>query len=226
MARNSILGVFAKSPIKPLEKHIQIVVKCTNQLIPFFSACSELNWSEAAKIRRKLSKLEQDADALKRQLRLELPGGLFMPVDRADLLELLTQQDKIANKAKDIAGRILGRKLVIPEELQEQFNTYLARCIEATEKAAEAINELDDLLETGFRGREVELVEKMINQLDEIEDDTDSIQINLRKNLLALESELNPVDVMFLYQIIDWVGDLADLAERVGARLEILLARK
>jgi hypothetical protein len=38
--------------------------------------------------------------------------------------------------------------------------------------------------------------------------------------------DLNPVDVMFLYHIIDWVGDLADLAERVGARLEILLARK
>ena len=226
MARNSILGVFAKSPIKPLEKHIRLVVKCSNQLIPFFSACSEQDWTKAAKVRRKLSKLEQDADALKRQLRLELPGGLFMPVDRADLLELLTQQDKIANKAKDIAGRILGRKLEIPESLQVQFNAYLARCIEATEKAAEAINELDDLLETGFRGREVELVEKMINQLDAIEDDTDTMQINLRKDLLALESELNPVDVMFLYQIIDWVGDLADLAERVGARLEILLARK
>ena len=226
MARNSILGVFAKSPIKPLEKHIKLVVKCSNQLIPFFKACSEQNWSEAAKVRRKLSKLEQDADSLKRQLRLELPGGLFMPVDRADLLELLSQQDKIANKAKDIAGRILGRKLEIPESLQEQFNAYLTRCIEATEKAAEAINELDDLLETGFRGREVQLVEKMINQLDEIEDETDTLQIALRKDLLALESELNPVDVMFLYQIIDWVGDLADLAERVGARLEILLARK
>ena len=226
MARNSIIGIFAKSPIKPLEKHIRLVVKCSNQLIPFFSACNDQNWSEAAKVRRKLSKLEQDADALKRQLRLELPGGLFMPVDRADLLELLSQQDKIANKAKDIAGRILGRKLEFPESLQEQFNAYLARCIEATEKAAEAINELDDLLETGFRGREVNLVEKMINQLDAIEDDTDSMQIVLRRDLLALESELNPVDVMFLYQIIDWVGDLADLAERVGARLEILLARK
>jgi len=226
MARNSILGVFAKSPIKPLEKHIQLVVKCSNQLIPFFAACTEQNWSEAAKIRRKLSKYEQDADVLKRQLRLELPGGLFMPVDRADLLELLTQQDKIANKAKDIAGRILGRKLVIPASIQVQFQAYLVRCIDATEKAAEAINELDDLLEIGFRGREVDLVEKMINQLDAIEDDTDTMQIALRKELLALESELNPVDVMFLYQIIDWVGDLADLAERVGARLEILLARK
>jgi hypothetical protein len=226
MARNTILGVFAKSPIKPLEKHIQIVVKCSKQLVPFFEACADQNWSDAAKIRRKLSKLEQDADSLKRQLRLELPSGLFMPVDRADLLELLTQQDKIANKAKDIAGRVLGRKLEIPQSLQAEFSIYLQRCIEATEKAAEAINELDDLLETGFRGREVGFVEKMISQLDAIEDDTDSLQISLRKNLLAIEKDLNPVDVMFLYQIIDWVGDLADLAERVGARLEILLARK
>ncbi|NQY49828.1 MAG: TIGR00153 family protein [Colwellia sp.] len=226
MARNTILGVFAKSPIKPLEKHIRIVVKCSKQLIPFFDACVAKDWSEAAKVRRKLSKLEQDADALKRQLRLELPGGLFMPVDRADLLELLTQQDKIANKAKDIAGRVLGRKLEVPESLQAEFSVYLERCLDATEKAAEAINELDDLLETGFRGREVVLVEKMINQLDAIEDDTDGLQITLRKNLLAIEKDLNPVDVMFLYQIIDWVGDLADLAERVGARLEILLARK
>ncbi len=225
MARNTILGVFAKSPIKPLEKHIQIVVKCSKQLVPFFEACTENNWSDAAKIRRKLSKLEQDADSLKRQLRLELPSGLFMPVNRADLLELLTQQDKIANKAKDIAGRVLGRKLEIPASLKTEFSAYLQRCIEATEKAAEAINELDDLLETGFRGREVGFVEKMISQLDAIEDDTDSLQISLRKNLLAIEKDLNPVDVMFLYQIIDWVGDLADLAERVGARLEILLAR-
>jgi len=226
MAKNSILGLFAKSPIKPLEKHIRLVTKCCNQLIPFFSACMAEDWKTAATVRKKISKLEQEADVLKRQLRLELPGGLFMPVDRADLLELFTQQDKIANRAKDIAGRILGRELQIPAPLQDQFITYVTRCIDATEKAADAINELDDLLETGFRGREVALVEKMINQLDEIEDDTDSMQVKLRKDLLVLEKELNPVDVMFLYQIIDWVGDLADLAERVGARLEILLARK
>ena len=226
MARNSILGVFAKSPIKPLEKHIRLVTKCCNQLTPFFAACADQDWSTAGKLRSKISKYERDADALKRQIRLELPGGLFMPVDRADLLELLTQQDKIANKAKDIAGRILGRKLVIPETLQASFVTYVARNIDAAEKAADAINELDDLLETGFRGREVELVEKMINQLDEIEDDTDGMQIKLRSDLLAIENDLNPVDVMFLYQIIEWIGDLADLAERVGARLEILLARK
>jgi predicted phosphate transport protein (TIGR00153 family) len=65
----------------------------------------------------------------------------------------------------------------------------------------------------------------MINQLDAIEDDTDTMQIALRSDLLKIENDLNPVDVMFLYQIIEWVGDLADLSERVGARLEIMLAR-
>ncbi len=225
MAGNSILGVFAKSPIKPLEQHMRLVTKCCNQLTPFFIACFENNWDEATKIRASISKAEQEADALKRKLRLELPGGLFMPVNRADLLELLRQQDKIANRTKDIAGRILGRKLVIPSSLQENFTAYVDRNIDAAVKAADAINELDDLLETGFRGREVQLVEKMINQLDIIEDDTDSMQIVLRRDLLAIEKDLNPVDVMFIYQIIEWVGDLADLAERVGARLEILLAR-
>ncbi len=225
MAGNSILGVFAKSPIKPLEQHMRLVSKCSAQLTSFFTACFENNWDEATTIRAAISKAEQEADALKRKLRLELPDGLFMPVNRADVLELLTQQDKIANRTKDIAGRVLGRQLAIPTSLQENFITYVNRNIDATVKAADAINELDDLLETGFRSKVKDLIEKMINQLDSIEDDTDSMQIVLRRDLLAIEKDLNPVDVMFMYQIIEWVGDLADLAERVGARLEIMLAR-
>ena len=126
MPNNSILGVFAKSPIKPLEKHIRMVFSCSAKLPAFFEACANNNWQEATEIRRAISLAEKEADELKRKIRLELPGGLFMPVDRADLLELLTQQDRIANKAKDISGRVLGRKLQIPESMQADFAKYLA----------------------------------------------------------------------------------------------------
>ena len=51
------------------------------------------------------------------------------------------------------------------------------------------------------------------------------MQIKLRHSLHGIEQGLNPVDVVFLYNVIDWVGDLADLAERVGDRLELMLAR-
>lgn len=225
MPVNSILGVFAKSPIKPLQEHIDKVHQCASILIPFFDATAAGNWDEAIVLRKQISATEREADSLKREIRLTLPGGLFMPVERTDLLELLTQQDKIANKAKDISGRIIGRQLVIPQEIQVPFKAYLSRCLDAVILAKQAINELDDLLETGFRGREVDLVAKMIAKLDKIEEDTDYLQIKIRRQLFAIENDMNPIDVMFLYKIIEWVGDLADLAERVGSRLELMLAR-
>ncbi|WP_108652238.1 TIGR00153 family protein [Dongshaea marina] len=225
MPVNTILGLFAKSPIKPLEKHITKVHECCEQLVPFFEAMNARDFERAQQIRDQISQLEKEADTLKRDIRLRLPRGLFMPVERTDMLELLTQQDKIANKSKDIAGRTIGRQLEIPVEIQEDFMAYLKRCIDASAQAQKAINELDELLETGFKGREVELVSEMIHQLDMIEDDTDSMQIGLCRELQAIENNYNPVDVMFLYRILEWVGDLADQAERVGARLELMLAR-
>ncbi|WP_119184444.1 DUF47 family protein, partial [Poseidonibacter lekithochrous] len=81
------------------------------------------------------------------------------------------------------------------------------------------------LLVTGFKGREVTLVAEMMNQLDVIEDDTDSMQIKLRQQLMSIEDQHSPVDVMFLYTILEWVGGIADQAQRVGSRLEIMLSR-
>lgn len=225
MPANSILGVFAKSPIKPVIEHINKIVECTVELDAFFNAVYQEKWEQAGEIQRHISQLEKEADQIKRDIRGNLPSGLFMPVERTDLLELVSQQDRIANKAKDVAGLVTGRQLVIPSPLIDGFQAYLSRCLDAVRKAAETINEFDELLEAGFRGRERELVVSMINELDCIEDDTDKMQIQLRRSLRSIETAMNPIDAMFLYQILDWVGDLADLSERVGSRFEVMLAR-
>lgn len=225
MPSNDFLGVFAKSPLKPLEEHVNVVFKCSQKLLPFFEAVFEENWGEARTIQRDISALEKEADDLKRQLRLNTPSGIFMPIQRNDLLDLLTHQDRIANLAKDVSGRVIGRELAIPEVMKGDFIAFLNRCLDATQQAKKVINELDDLLETGFRGRELSLVEKMIEELDSIEDDTDYLQIKLREQLYKIEDNLKPVDVMFLYQIIARTGSIADEAERVGSRLEIMLAK-
>lgn len=225
MSVNSFLGVFAKSPIKPMIQHMEEVNRCAEALKQFFKAVYANDWDAAETARAAVVKYEQRADELKRKIRLNLPGGLFMPVERTDLLELVSQQDRIANKAKDISGLMTGRQLLIPEPLIEAFDAYLIRCLDATEKAKETIGEFDDLLETGFKGRERDLVNNFIAELDAIEADTDALQIQLRQDLREIEAKMNPLDAMFLYQIIDWVGDLADLSERVGARFELMLAR-
>lgn len=225
MPVNTILGLFAKSPIKPLQKHMATVHNCCSHLMPFIKAIQAGDWQSAELHQAQISQLERYADQLKREIRLRLPRGLFMPLARTDLLELLTQQDKIADRAKDIAGLMLGRKLAMPADLAPDFMAYLQRCLDATALATQAIGELDDLLETGFRGRELELVEQMVRQLDEIEDDTDRLQVSLRQQLYLRESELGAIDALFLYKILETIGDLADQADRVGSRLELMLAR-
>jgi predicted phosphate transport protein (TIGR00153 family) len=65
----------------------------------------------------------------------------------------------------------------------------------------------------------------MIEKLDSLEHEADQLEVEIRGQLFELEKELPPVDVMFLYRIIDWVGELSDRAQRVGGRLQILMAR-
>jgi predicted phosphate transport protein (TIGR00153 family) len=204
---------------------MESVQTCVMQLTPFFDAVLAGDWEAAQKLQMDISRLENDADDLKRELRLNMPKSLFMAVSRRDLLEVLTMQDKIANKAKDIAGLITGRQMSFPDDFGPLLKDFVARSIDASAQAQKAINELDELVETGFRGNEVELVESMIQKLDEIESDTDKIQIKIRSALFDIEKHLNPVEVMFLYRIIDWIGDLGDLSQRVGSRLELMLAR-
>ncbi len=221
----NLLNLFAKSPLKPLYEHITKVHECSCLLPEFFECVFNDNWEGAQELQQKISAVEKEADIIKRQIRINLPNSLFMPVDRSDLLELLTQQDKIANKAKDIAGLMLGRHLHIPKDVEMEFMHYIKRCLDATGLATKVINELEDLLESGFRGKERRIVESMVKDLDVIEDDTDKIQISLRHQLYLRESELNPIDAMFLYRILDKIGDLADQAERVGSRLELMISK-
>jgi predicted phosphate transport protein (TIGR00153 family) len=222
---SSILNLFGRSPIGPLEEHMGKVHVCVKELLPFFEAVLAQDWQKVETLQSHISQLENEADAMKRDLRIHLPKGLFMPVARSDLLELLSVQDRLANKAKDIAGVVLGRRMVFPESIAPAFFEFLKRCVEASKQANTAIHELDELLETSFSGNEIKLVEGMIANLWKIERDTDAMQIQLRHGVYEIENKMSAVDVIFLYQIIEWTGDLANYAQDIGDRLQILLAR-
>jgi len=219
-----LANIFGTSPVMPLEKHVGIAYKCTKELNAFFEAAVEEEWDKASKIRDRITQFEHDADDLKKEIRLHLPKSLFMPVPREDLLELLLVQDKMANRAKDVSGIVFGRKMVIPPTIADEFLEFVRRNVDAAKQARKSVRELDELFTSGFRGAEVSLVESLLEELDAIETDTDDRQAGLRWSLFEVEKDLDPVNVMFLYQVIELTGEIADMAERVGRRLELLLS--
>ena len=218
-------GIFGASPVKPIQDHMSKVYACACELIPLFNAVINNEWDDVVKHQTKISDLEKEADVLKKELRLHLPKGLFMPVARQDILEMVLMQDRIANRTKDIAGTIVGRRMTLPDIIHEDYIRFAQRCVDACKQARKAINELDELVETGFSGREVNIVSDMITKLDDIESDTDNLQSDIRYKLFEIEDELPPIEVMFLYKIIERTGEVADSSQRVGSRLQLLLAR-
>ena len=226
MARGSYMaGLFGRSPISPLQEHMYCVYKSIQNLIILFEGVVETDQEKISTAADALIKGEHQADLLKKALRHNLPKGLFMPIDRRDLLDVLLMQDQIANQGKSIARLITGRKMTLPAEMQVLFLKFVDKTIATVRRALDVINELDDLLESGFRGREVEHVEDMITELGAIETEVDRTQNKLKGILYELEDDLRPTDVMFTYRLIDWVGRVADDAEKVGSRLQLMLAR-
>lgn len=222
---NTFSKLFGQSPFTSLQKHMHVVLDCAREVQPLIEALVAGDQARVDELKDRIFELEAEADRIKHELRQNLPKSLFMPVDRRDLLEVLQLQDTIANTAQDIAGLLIERRMTIPDFLRDPLLVLTARCIETVEHAAGVINELDELLAIGFRGREVDRVDELLVELNTIEDETDELGIALARALFDHEDELKPVSVMMWYQIIEWVGDLADYAEKVGDHLRLLIAK-
>ena len=220
----SILNLFAKSPFKPMQEHMDAVLRCVKEARPLIEALCNDDEAGVQAAWEKIDALEGEADHLKNDLRAHLPKRLMLPVDRRDLLEILDLQDSIADKLQDVAGLLVERKMPVPQTMRGQLLELVGAVERTCEQSALAIQSLDELLEIGFRGREAERVSDRIDRIGSLEGETDRLQADLTRELFRLEDEMSAVSVMLWYQLIGWIGNMADNAEKVGNRLRLLIA--
>lgn len=222
---SSFMGsLFGRSPIRPMQRHMQAAIACAQQVLPLFEEMVAGNTDALPARRQEIDRLEHEADTIKNEIRSHLPKRLFMAIERRDMLEILDFQDSIADVAQDIAGLAELRSMSVPKPLAEPLLDLVRRVLAACEQAGAVIDELDELVETGFGEREVARVEEMINSLSRIESDTDELAERVQRRLFSMEDELG-IGAVFWHQMINWVADLADYAERIGNRLRLLIAR-
>lgn len=222
---NPLANLFGRNPFKALQEHMRAVRRCVDEVPGLFEALAAKDRDRIEQIKERIFEAEAQADLVKNQLREHLPRSLFMPVNRGDLLEILDLQDSVADVAQDIAGLLVERNMEIPEPMVASLIPFVEECVKVCHQAGNIIEQLDELLEMGFRGRGVTRVEEMIHQLNLSEDVTDEMGMALARLLFQHEDEMNPVSVIFWHRLLEWIGDLADYAEKVGNRLRLLIAR-
>lgn len=212
-----------RSPIGPMQEHMTASVVCAKVIIPLIEAMAAGDSDAIRERRAEIDRLEHAADEIKHQIRSHMPRRLMMAMERRDLLDILDFQDSIADVAQDIAELVDQRNMHLPPPLVAPFRALAVRSVEACDQGNRIINELDELVETGFGDREVARVEEMISELGRIETETDDLLDQACRALFAMEGELG-VATVYWHQLLLWIADLADYAERVGNRLRLLIA--
>jgi uncharacterized protein Yka (UPF0111/DUF47 family) len=74
-------------------------------------------------------------------------------------------QDAIADTAQDIAGLLLERRMEMHAGMAEPLMRLVARCIDACDWRSRSSRKLEDLLESGGRGRGAEPGAAMVVEL-------------------------------------------------------------
>ena len=223
--KSTLAGLFGRSPFSAIQHHMDLVAKCSQELIPLLEASSQGQFEVLEATRERIDSLEHEADSAKDEIRSGLPRSLLMPVDRRDLLAILQTQDSIADTVQDVAGLLSLHRAPAPAAFGESLSLFAQTVVQTVDKCHEIINSLDELLELGFRGREVERVESLIDELNALESETDAQGMELAGILFRHHEDLDKAAFVLWNELIHRIGDVADHAESVGNQLRLLLAR-
>ena len=220
-----ILNLFRKSPFDPLHKHGMKVRECTDLVKPLFEAIFSGDRKKQSEISRKICDAEKEADLLKVEIRRIIPKGIFLPVNREDLLRYLKIQDDLADTVEDIAVMTGIKELSTPSQLQDDILTYIDTVLQVCTLADNATEHLRPLIETGFKGENVTRVFELVEQAEQAERNADDEGLEVARKLFACEDEMKATDVMLWFRILDLVGNLADYAENTGEWLRNMLEK-
>lgn len=215
--------IFGKSPFEPLYQHMLKVNECVNLVKPLMEALLADDQEQVEIIARKIFKAEHDADIVKKEIRNNLPKGVFLPVNRGDMLNYLREQDKIADSAEDLAVLVTLRRMNVPEELRENLRILVEKVLITCETAMKISSEIKLLAETSFGGAEAEKVMDSIEKLKLDEFEADKAQMKLAQKMFSIEAKLDPVSIMMWMHIFKELGALANHAENLGDNLRMML---
>jgi predicted phosphate transport protein (TIGR00153 family) len=120
---------------------------------------------------------------------------------------------------------MIGRQMEIPSAIASSFLLFAKEASAITDAANEAVDHIDELFQFSFGGNAAIKMKELIEKLDSLENKNDQSEITLRAELFAIEKDLPPVNVIFLYDIINKIGELSDRAEQVGHRISLIASR-
>lgn len=222
--RIPLANLLIRSPLPRVGDLMTAVVECTEQVPVLIDHLISGDQAQIGEVAKNISTLEGKADDAKNLVRSKMPSRLFMPVDRRDVLKLVSEIDAIADCAEDVGVLLTLRALEVPEELKPLLKSFVERVMNTVHESAKLVDMLDDLLESGFGGRPAEYAIAQAAIVGRAEHEADKIQDQCAKILFREEDSMPPAALFMWTKVLNKIGDVANHAENIGDQFRLFVA--
>ncbi|MDN5359786.1 MAG: uncharacterized protein PWQ84_849 [Thermotogaceae bacterium] len=201
--------------IQLFEDHMVAVENTVKSLIDFLKNIENPDLDRESFV-EKIRKNESDADDKRRKMETEMYLGAFLPNFRGDLLGIAESIDVVANKAESTADLIELQNISIPKE-------FIPKLIELAEKSLETYLSVKKAASSIFN--DMDVANDLINRTEDLEHETDILEKNLVRTLFR-KDEIELAHKIQLEKLIKKLADIADQAENVSDRLQIVIFKR
>lgn len=221
--RIPFISMFIASPFDGLQEHAEKVKECAWT----FQQAIECHISKKCKtfeeFRQDVTRMESEADAIKRSIRGHLPKGTLMPVDKFQIFRYLREQDSVLDAAEDALDWLSYRSEPgIPEELQRDFFLLVDANIDPIEELSIMVSEARKYFKN-FSEKQRTLVKDIIRNLRRQEHEADKVEAMIKKKILNMD--IDPVTIFHMITLAEIIGSIADHAENAGDMMRAMIAK-
>ncbi|MEE8553838.1 MAG: TIGR00153 family protein [Desulfobacterales bacterium] len=221
--RIPFFSMFTASPFDGLQNHAEKVKECAS----VFQQAIECHISSKCKtfeeFRQEVAKLESEADAIKQNIREDLPKGTMLPVDKFELLMYLSEQDQVIDAMEDTLDWISYRSEPgIPKELEKDFLHLIDVVIDSVEDLSKMVFKARKFFKR-FSEKQRVKVKNIARNLSQQEHEADKVEDMIKEKVLNMKTD--PVAVFHLFRLAIIIGSIADHAENAGDMMRAMVAR-
>ena len=170
---------------------------------------------EFKKANKQLRQIEHDADQLRRDIENRLYSQNLIPDLRANVLELVENQDRVINRFDEVSYQFYIERPEIPE-------IYHARIRNLVEQVTDCVENMSIASRSYFR--DLSLVRDYSQKVYYLEHETDITSGHLKTAIF--DSDIPLANKLQLTTIIDEIENIADLAEDSVDRLLIFAIKR
>ena len=211
------------SPFKDLLEHAEKVKECGWAFQQAIECHLSEKCQEFEEYKEEVTKLESDADKIKRRIRGHIPKGTRMPVSKFEIFWYIREQDKVLDAVQNSLDWLsLRRTALSSKELSNQLTIFVDSVMGPIETLSRMVEEAKKYFKN-YSQKQRQIVKDIINNIRRLEHEADRIEDEFKIKIFSLEKD--PIALFHMIRLVETIGSIADHAENAGEMMRAMIAR-